>query len=243
VISGFEVENPLSPQDKALSGFSTSKTYQAVIPNNVINNKSPSPVVWNDIAMIGVLALQGDFREHKQVFERLGTAVKEVRLPKDLQGLHGLVIPGGESTTITKLIKIYEFDKALVDFNKKGGAVWGTCAGAIVVSSEVVGYPEQPHLNLIDIAVERNAYGRQVDSFEANVDIAGTPFHTIFIRAPRIAKIGKTVKVLATFKDDPIMVTQNNVLVTVFHPELTPDTRVHQYFLDLTQKSQPQVTT
>jgi pyridoxal 5'-phosphate synthase pdxT subunit len=193
--------------------------------------------------MIGVLALQGDFREHKQVFERLGATVKEVRLPQDLQGLHGLVIPGGESTTITKLIKIYNFDVALPDFHQKGGAVWGTCAGAIVVSSEVVGYPQQLCLNLIDIAVERNAYGRQVDSFEADVNFDGLPFHTVFIRAPRIAKVGTPVKVLATFKDDPIMVAQDKVLVTVFHPELTNDTRVHQYFLDLAQDPKRHIAT
>ncbi len=186
------------------------------------------------IGMIGVLALQGDFREHKRVFEGLGTSVKEVRLPKDLENIKGLVIPGGESTTMTKLIKIYDFEKPLLDFYKQGGAVWGTCAGAIVVSSEVVGYPEQLHLNLIDIAVERNAYGRQVDSFEADVDIETLGrFHTVFIRAPRIARIGKNVRVLASFKQHPIMVIQDRVLATVFHPELTSDSRVHQYFLDL----------
>jgi pyridoxal 5'-phosphate synthase pdxT subunit len=184
--------------------------------------------------MIGVLALQGDFREHKQVFETLGTTVKEVRLPKDLEGLKGLVIPGGESTTITKLINIYEFEKPLLEFYKQGGAIWGTCAGAIVVSSEVVGYPQQLHLNLIDIAVERNAYGRQVDSFEADVEIENLGrFHTVFIRAPRIARIGKNVRVLASFKENPIMVIQDKVLATVFHPELTSDPTVHQYFLDL----------
>jgi pyridoxal 5'-phosphate synthase pdxT subunit len=192
--------------------------------------------------MIGILALQGDFREHKQVFERLGEGVKEVRLVKDLEGLSGLVIPGGESTTITKLIKIYGFDTAIPEFFKQGNAIWGTCAGAIVVSSEVIGHPQQLRLNLIDISVERNAYGRQVDSFEADVDIKslGT-FHTVFIRAPRIARVGKDVEVLASFKDNPIMAIQNKVMVTVFHPELTTDTNVHQYFLDLT-KSQSQKT-
>lgn len=184
--------------------------------------------------MIGVLALQGDFREHKQAFEHLGETVKEVRLPADLENLKGLVIPGGESTTITKLISVYGFDKAIPEFYKQGKAIWGTCAGAIVISHEIVGYPEQLRLNLIDIAVARNAYGRQVDSFEADVDIQGLgTFHAIFIRAPRITQTGAKVSILASFKENPIMVRQENVLATVFHPELTTDTRVHKYFLDL----------
>jgi 5'-phosphate synthase pdxT subunit len=184
--------------------------------------------------MIGVLALQGDFREHKQVFETLGTKVKEVRLPQDLENLQGLVIPGGESTTMTKLIKIYGFDTAIAEFNQQGRAIWGTCAGAIVIARDVVGYPDQPRLNLLDISVERNAYGRQVDSFEADVDIEnlGT-FHTIFIRAPRITRAGPQIKVLAQYKENPIMVLKDKVMATVFHPELSNDTRIHQFFLDL----------
>jgi 5'-phosphate synthase pdxT subunit len=184
--------------------------------------------------MIGILALQGDFREHKKVFEGLGETVREVRLPKDLEDLSGLVIPGGESTTITKLISMYGFDKAIPEFHNQGKAIWGTCAGAIVVSHEVIGYPNQLRLNLIDISVERNAYGRQVDSFEAEVTIEPLgPYHAIFIRAPRIVRVGNNVKVLASFKDNPIMAIQNKVMVTVFHPELTTDTKVHHYFLRL----------
>ena len=186
--------------------------------------------------MIGVLALQGDFREHKQVFETLGATVKEVRLPKDLQDLRGLVIPGGESTTMTKLIKIYGFDTAIPEFYKQGKAIWGTCAGAIVIANEIIGYPDQPRLNLLDISVERNAYGRQVDSFEADVEIETLgSFHTIFIRAPRIARTGANVKVLARYKENPIMVLKDKVMATVFHPELSKDNRVHQFFLDLAQ--------
>jgi 5'-phosphate synthase pdxT subunit len=188
------------------------------------------------LPMIGVLALQGDFREHKQVFETLGTKVKEVRLPQDLENLQGLVIPGGESTTMTKLIKIYGFDTAIAEFYQQGRAIWGTCAGAIVIARDVVGYPDQPRLNLLDISVERNAYGRQVDSFEADVDIENIGiFHTIFIRAPRITRAGPQIKVLAQYKENPIMVLKDKVMATVFHPELSNDTRIHQYFLDLSQ--------
>lgn len=183
---------------------------------------------------IGVLALQGAFREHRQMFEALGARVSEVRFPEHLKGLQGVVIPGGESTTMAKLMQSYELDKALPEFYKQGGAIWGTCAGAIAISKEIVGYPEQPKLGLMDIAVERNAYGRQVASFETNVDVKTleTPFHVIFIRAPRIASVGEKVKVLATYKDDPIMAQQDRLMATVFHPELTNDSRIHQYFLE-----------
>jgi pyridoxal 5'-phosphate synthase pdxT subunit len=183
---------------------------------------------------IGVLALQGAFREHKQLFETLGANVVEVRFPEQLRDLQGIVIPGGESTTMAKLMESYEFDKALPEFYKGGGAIWGTCAGAIAIARDIVGYPEQPRLGLMDIAVERNAYGRQVASFETDVSVEtfDRPFHVVFIRAPRIASIGKKVEVLATFKDDPIMVGQERLMATVFHPELTKDTRIHRYFLE-----------
>jgi pyridoxal 5'-phosphate synthase pdxT subunit len=183
---------------------------------------------------IGVLALQGAFREHKQMFENLGATVTEVRFPEHLKGLQGLVIPGGESTTMARLIQTYGFDTALPEFYKNGGAMWGTCAGAITISKEIVGYPNQPRLNLLDIAVERNAYGRQVASFETDVAVESfdAPFHVVFIRAPRIASVGETVKVLASYKGDPIMVQQDRLMATVFHPELTDDLRIHQYFLE-----------
>jgi pyridoxal 5'-phosphate synthase pdxT subunit len=183
---------------------------------------------------IGVLALQGAFREHRQMFEKLGAKVIEVRFPEQLENLQGIVVPGGESTTIVKLMGSYGFDKALPEFYKGGGAIWGTCAGAIAIAKDIVGYPEQPRLGLMDMAVERNAYGRQVASFETDVDVEtfDTPFHVVFIRAPRIASVGKEVEVLATFKDDPIMVKQGQLMATVFHPELTKDTRIHRYFLE-----------
>jgi pyridoxal 5'-phosphate synthase pdxT subunit len=183
---------------------------------------------------VGVLALQGAFREHRQMFEKLGANVMEVRFPEQLNHVQGLVIPGGESTTMARLIHTYEFDKALPEFYQNGGALWGTCAGAIAISKEIIGYPNQPRLNLMDIAVERNAYGRQVASFETDVVVESfdTPFHVIFIRAPRIASVGEKVKVLASYKDDPIMVQQERLMASVFHPELTRDSRVHRYFLE-----------
>jgi pyridoxal 5'-phosphate synthase pdxT subunit len=182
---------------------------------------------------IGVLALQGAFREHRQALERLGAEVVEVRLPGDLDKLSGLIIPGGESTTMAKLMNSYLLDTAIKAFYERGGAIWGTCAGAIAISKDIVGYPEQPRLGLMDISVERNAYGRQVDSFEADVLVKGftKPFHTIFIRAPRIARAGPETAVLASLANDPIMVRQGHLLATVFHPELSGDDRIHQFFL------------
>lgn len=183
---------------------------------------------------VGVLALQGAFREHRKAFERVGADVREVRLPHHLDGLAGIVIPGGESTTMAKLMVAYGMDRALKDFHGGGGAIWGTCAGAIAVATEIVGHPTQPRLDLLDIAVERNAYGRQVASFEADVAFAGlsSPFHAIFIRAPRIASVGEGATTVAAYRDDPVAVTGQRLLATVFHPELSGDDRIHRYFLE-----------
>lgn len=183
---------------------------------------------------IGVLALQGAFREHRQAFERLGARVQEVRLPAHLEELGGVVIPGGESTTMAKLMATYGLDTALKDYYAAGGAVWGTCAGAIAVANEIADHPEQPRLGLVDMRVERNAYGRQVASFETEVEVEGldTPFHAVFIRAPRIAEVGAGMEVLARYKDDPVMVAGERFMATVFHPELSGDDRVHAYFLE-----------
>lgn len=183
---------------------------------------------------IGVLALQGAFREHKLAFERLGHVVREVRIPSELEHVAALVIPGGESTTMTKLMQAYGFDRALPAFYASGKAIWGTCAGAIAIAKDIVGYPEQFRLGIMDISVERNAYGRQVNSFEVDVAVEGlsTPFHTIFIRAPRIAQVGAAVTVLASYGGDAIMVQQGRLLATVFHPELSGDDRIHQYFAE-----------
>lgn len=189
---------------------------------------------------IGVLALQGDFLEHLQVLKRLGVTGVEVRLPRDLEGLDGLIIPGGESTTIGKLAEHYRLMEPIRQLagNKP---VWGTCAGAIFLSKDI--HRPQPLLRLMDIVVERNAFGRQVDSFEADLEVpvlgsAGNgqprPFHAVFIRAPLIERVGEGVEVLAKLPDGRIVAArQKNLLATSFHPELTPDDRLHRYFLNL----------
>lgn len=183
---------------------------------------------------IGILALQGAFREHRRALARVGQEGREVRLPEHLDGLDGLVIPGGESTTMAKLMVAYGLDRAIVAFQRGGGAVWGTCAGAILIAREVLGRPDQPRLNLIDLVVARNAYGRQVASFEADLDVAGldAPFRGVFIRAPRIVEVGGGVDVLATHDDVPVAVAAGRVMATVFHPELSNDDRLHRLFLD-----------
>lgn len=194
---------------------------------------------------VGVLALQGDFREHRLTFERLGAEVVEVRLPHQLEGLTGLVIPGGESTTMAKLMAAYGFDLAIPEFLAAGGSLWGTCAGAIALSTDIVANPEQPRLGLLDISVDRNAYGRQVASFEADLVVAGVPgtVHVLFIRAPRIVRVGEGVEVLARWEGEPVLVRSGRVMAGVFHPELGDDSGIHQLFLDsLTQRHEAAVT-
>ncbi|MGL6279369.1 MAG: pyridoxal 5'-phosphate synthase glutaminase subunit PdxT [Gaiella sp.] len=178
---------------------------------------------------IGVLALQGAFREHGDVLARLGAHVVEVRLPEHLDGLDGLVIPGGESTTIMRLAELYDLDDALRSF---GGALFGTCAGMIVL--------DRAHLDLIDLEVDRNAYGRQVASFEADIALGGDalPFRGVFIRAPRVREVGDEVEVLARLDGEPVLLRAGRVLVASFHPELTDDPRVHRLFLDLVREEQ-----
>ncbi|MFO7544460.1 MAG: pyridoxal 5'-phosphate synthase glutaminase subunit PdxT [Trueperaceae bacterium] len=183
---------------------------------------------------VGVLALQGAFREHRLAFERLGCEVVEVRLPRHLEGLAGVVIPGGESTTMVKLMRAYGLDTALTAFHREGGWLWGTCAGAIVLARDIAGFPSQPRLGLLDIQVARNDYGRQVASFEADLEVRGLAgsFHAVFIRAPRILDVGAGVDVLARYEDDPVAVRGGRLFATVFHPELSRDDRVHGLFLD-----------
>ncbi len=178
---------------------------------------------------IGVLALQGAFREHVQVLERLGAEVVEVRLPKELEGLDGLVIPGGESTTIMRLARLYGLDEAIRSYQ---GAIFGTCAGMIVLDRE--------HLGVADLEVDRNAYGRQVRSFEAEVELAGEerPLHGVFIRAPRIRELGDEMEVVGKLDDEPVLVREGRLLLASFHPELTEDPRVHQLFLDMVREEQ-----
>ncbi len=185
-------------------------------------------------ASIGVLALQGAFREHRLALERVGAHATEVRRPAHLEGLDGLIIPGGESTTIGKLLQAYGLDEAIQGFAASGGALWGTCAGAIAVASVIEGQPQQPRLGLLEVRVARNGYGRQVASFEADVRVEGwdAPFRAVFIRAPRITGVGAGVRVLAVYDDQPVAVGDEATLATVFHPELTGDDRWHQAFVE-----------
>jgi 5'-phosphate synthase pdxT subunit len=189
---------------------------------------------------IGVLALQGDFVEHEKTLRRLGAETVEVRLPEDLEGLDGLIIPGGESTTIGKVARQWGLLEPLRAFGQSGRLLWGTCAGMIFIAREVMdGKPDQPLLGLMDVTVRRNAFGRQVDSFEADLDVAALgkePFHAVFIRAPLIERVGEGVEVLARLEDGSIVaVQQGSLLATAFHPELTEDDRFHRYFLSLTR--------
>jgi len=188
---------------------------------------------------IGVLALQGDFAEHIAMLRRLKVEASEVRLPEQLKGLDGLIIPGGESTTIGKLAVAYNLMESLKTFGQRH-AIWGTCAGAIFLSKDIG--RDQPLLGLMDIKVQRNAFGRQIDSFETDLDIpelkqaTGTKedYHAVFIRAPIIESVGGDAKVLATVSDGRIVAArQGHLLATSFHPELTGDTRFHEYFLTL----------
>ena len=188
---------------------------------------------------IGVLALQGDFAEHIVMLRRLGVQTAEVRLPAHLDGLDGLIMPGGESTTIGKLAVAYGLMDPLREFGKNRG-VWGTCAGAIFLSTDA--HREQPLLAMMDITVVRNAFGAQVDSFEADLEIdalqqaTGTtqPYHAVFIRAPIIATVNGSARVLSSLPDGRIVAAQEGrLLATSFHPELTNDMRFHQYFISL----------
>jgi 5'-phosphate synthase pdxT subunit len=191
---------------------------------------------------IGVLALQGDFAEHLAMLRSLDSEPREVRLPAQLEGLDGLIIPGGESTTIGKLAEAYGLIEPIRQF-ATSRPIWGTCAGAIFLSRDA--QRRQPLLGLMDITVERNAFGRQVESFEADIEVAGIddaqrPFHAIFIRAPLIVRTGAEVSVLASITAEHdgasprvVAARQGRLLATSFHPELTGDTRIHRYFLGM----------
>ena len=189
---------------------------------------------------MGVLAIQGDFLEHKEILDRIGVDAPEVRLPHQLDDIDGLIIPGGESTTIVQLIDIYGFREALEDKIGSGMPAWGTCAGMIVLADRLTDHRPEP-LGLMDIEVSRNAFGRQIDSFETDIEIAemeGPPFHAVFIRAPAVNSMGDGVKVLAALEDGrPVAVRQRDMLATAFHPELTDDTRVHELFVRIVEGS------
>jgi 5'-phosphate synthase pdxT subunit len=176
---------------------------------------------------IGVLAVQGNFREHVQMLRRLGAQAVEVRKPEQIEGLDGLVVPGGESTTFMRLMRLYGLDEAVRRFQ---GPVLGTCAGMIVL--------DRDHLDLVDISVDRNAYGRQVASFEADLAVAGDdrPLRGVFIRAPRLREAGPDVEVLAELNGEPVLLREGRFIVASFHPELTDDTRVHERFLKVVEE-------
>lgn len=189
--------------------------------------------------VIGVLALQGAFIEHRKALERLGVETREVRLPEQLEGLSGLIIPGGESTTIGKLAVTYGLLEPMRSRAASGWPVWGTCAGMILLARDIGGLA-QPLIGLMDVTIRRNAFGRQVDSFETWLDIPDLggegPFRAIFIRAPLIERVGPGVHVLARLSDGAIVAArQGNLLATAFHPELTDDPRFHRYFLRMVE--------
>jgi len=187
------------------------------------------------MATIGVLALQGDFREHREVLEGMGVAAPEVRLPRELEGLDGLIIPGGESTTIVRLMRTSNLLEPLKKLAGGGFPVWGTCAGMILLAKRLDA-TGTPALDAMDIGVRRNAFGRQVDSFEADLPIAALgdrPYRAIFIRAPIISDVGPAVEVLARLENGtPVAAREGRLLASSFHPELTLDRRFHRYFLE-----------
>jgi pyridoxal 5'-phosphate synthase pdxT subunit len=185
---------------------------------------------------VGVLALQGAFREHIAALRDVGVDAVEVRLPRELEGLDGLVIPGGESSTMSKLIEAYDLEAPIRELHARGGAFLGTCAGMIVLAHHAEdGRPDQRYLDMIDIDVRRNAYGRQPASFEAPLRLVGEdlPIPGVFIRAPQIERLGDGVEVVAEHEGEPVAARQGNVLVTAFHPELTSDRRLHRRFAEM----------
>jgi len=205
-----------------------------VVGNGIAGSQSLAPLPVNAMK-IGVLAIQGDFSEHIVMLKRLGVQTDEVRLPAHLDALDGLIIPGGESTTIGKLAVDFKLLEPLREFGKEH-AIWGTCAGAIFLSKDA--RRDQPLLGLMDITVQRNAFGRQVDSFEADLAIPelgdSAPYHAIFIRAPIIESVQGGAKILSCLPDGRIVAAQEGkLLATSFHPELTGDVRFHEFFLSL----------
>jgi 5'-phosphate synthase pdxT subunit len=190
---------------------------------------------------IGVLALQGDFAKHVEVLKSLGIQVKEVRKPEDLEECNGLIIPGGESTVMLRQLNFIKMKKTLCEFAKQK-PVFGTCAGLIVMSKTVQSYPMET-LGLLDLTVERNAFGRQIESFQAPIELYLSPnhpnfFRAFFIRAPRIRNYGSQINILASYQNEPVLIRQGHHLGASFHPELTSDPIIHEYFLNLVHKNQ-----
>jgi 5'-phosphate synthase pdxT subunit len=187
--------------------------------------------------IIGVLAVQGDFAEHAEMLRRADpdVVVREVRTLTDLRGLDGLIVPGGESTTIGKLLVAYRLEEPIRHAAQNGMPVWGTCAGMILLARDIVGGEPDARIGLMDLTVQRNAFGRQVDSFEVDLTFRGLerPIHAVFIRAPLVQRVGPEAEPLAVLDDGRVVAArQGNLLATAFHPELTPDTRLHAMFID-----------
>ncbi|HJN19149.1 MAG TPA: pyridoxal 5'-phosphate synthase glutaminase subunit PdxT [Armatimonadota bacterium] len=183
---------------------------------------------------IGVLSLQGDFAEHLHTLSHLDCDASPVKTPDTIRACDGLIIPGGESTTIGKLIQAFDIEPALRELHESGRPIFGTCAGVILIAKDIVG-SDQWRLGILDCTVERNAYGRQVDSFETELKVEGIDdlVHGVFIRAPVIAEARGDCRVLGTFNDRPVIVREGNLLGACFHPELTDELRIHQYFLEM----------
>jgi len=189
--------------------------------------------------IIGVLAIQGDFTAHIKALQRIGVEALEVRAPQDFNRIAGLILPGGESTTMLKFMQDENLGEPIVEFAGSGRPVFGTCAGAILLAREVYN-PAQASLGLIDMVIERNGYGRQVDSFTGNADAVsdiGT-IEAVFIRAPRIRSVGPRVEILARLNNEPVLVRERNLLAATFHPELTRDDRTHRLFGDMVKSPQ-----
>ena len=190
--------------------------------------------------VIGILAIQGDVLEHRRALDRLGIPVREIRLPHELDDVDGLIIPGGESTTIVQLIDIYDFRDTLREKAESGFPIYGTCAGMIVIAKELTDHRPDP-LKLMNIQVSRNAFGRQIDSFETELEVEGVDggsFTCVFIRAPVVNAVGEGVDVIARLPDGrPVAVRQDNMLATSFHPELTEDGRMHRYFAQIVEEA------
>jgi len=186
---------------------------------------------------IGVLAIQGSIKEHMNALNKCGVETVEVRLPEHLENVSGLIIPGGESTTIGKMMEKYGLDREIRKRHQLGMPIYGTCAGAILLSRKIIGN-SQPSLGLASVSIKRNEYGRQIDSFESLIVVDGfeTPFNAIFIRAPVIQDTFNGAKVLATFNNKPVLLREGSLLLSTFHPELTDDLRIHNYFIDMIKK-------
>jgi 5'-phosphate synthase pdxT subunit len=193
--------------------------------------------------IIGILALQGDYEAHHKLLERIGIGTAYVRTPQELKAVDALILPGGESTTIAKLMSRIGLDTAIQQRVAAGMPVYGTCAGMILLAKEIEDRPDQPTLDLMDICVARNAFGRQLDSFEADLPFSlegepdDSPIHGVFIRAPYVTKKGKEVQVLGKYQDKIVGIQEGSLLATAFHPELTDDSRIHAYFARLADAS------